>query len=241
MAIWKLKFDYGKADAYDKTAELTTSNVDFAYGGSPTYGPLTHKPLFVYDQYGHIAKHVMSYAQYWMWLADATMQANNLRWSAHNPLNPTVPILEGTVNITEPIVGLQTPRDVFGSLKGNFLQIQWQYAWNLPIEDENWQPNSKIVQGRDTLFGVNNIGDNLGIRAGASEVLAASSSAWPDYSDDDTTNYNLNDFLGFVQSLHPISYTRKFTPPQWAIAGNAAVKGTLYHGRSKLHQKRKGY
>jgi hypothetical protein len=240
-AVWKFMFDYGKEDSYDKTAELYTYNTDFSYGTQPAVDVSTFKPLLAYDQFNNIRAHVLSYATYWSWLMDSTMKINNLRYSAFAPLTPELPILEGTVSISQPIVGLQANRDIYPRLTGNFLQLQWKYAWTLPENAEDFNPPRKIVRGRDTIFGVNYIGDNLPIRVGASEVDFASSARFPKLGDDPTRDYDLNDFINFVQSCHPISYTKKFTPPQWAISGVAAVSGTLYHGRSLKHQKRKGY
>lgn len=240
-AIWRMLFDYGRDNAFDKTAELVVYNVDFAQGPLATITQSTFNPLLFYDQFNHIGNHVMSYAKYWSFLLDNTMKINNLRYSAFAANAPTIPLLEGSVSINENIVGLQGPRDSFPRLVGNFLQVQWKYVWRNEDPADDFIETPKMIRGKDTIFGCNNIGDNLAIRAGQGDVVSASLPRFPPTADVVPRDYNLGDMLGFLQSCNPISFSRKITPPKWAISFDANVVGTLYHGRSIKHQLSKGY
>lgn len=232
------KWLFGTVGAVNRAGEM-----NFRGGGFQSEDALTvvdvatFRPLFFADPFRGVSFHMASLLAYKSYFMDTTMRLNTPKWELRGETAADELIASGTVNLTDDYQGIQTPPDLKGRLRGHFIQTRWSYNHLVNPLDE-FGPRYRI-DGKDTDFGCNYIGDNLDERP-STLAIANANVPFPAVTVGGVPYTSFN-YLAFVQSLNPISKTTQTTPPRWAFTDGAAVEGTLYHSRSKRAQKRYGY
>lgn len=232
------KWLFGTVGAVNRAAEM-----NFRGGGFQSEDALTvvnvatFKPLLRADFFSGVSVHMASVMAYQSFFMDSTMRLNTPKWELRSETASDDLLASGTVNLTDDFQGIQQPPDLKGRLRGQWLQTRWSY--NHPVNPLNEFGASIRIDGKDTIFGCNYIGDNLDERPSTLDVTNANT-AFPLITVGGVAYTSFN-YLTLLQDLNPISKTTQTTPPRWAFSDGAAVEGTLYHSRSKRAQKRYGY
>jgi hypothetical protein len=218
---------------------------------SPTnYDLSTFQARLAYDRYENAGAFALQYALFSSYLMDNTMELANIRVEAYTLADMINPYNQYGVTTNSTIIGRNKPPDAKKRLAGHFFQVQWKILETDIISNGAptvGGPNApitaaKMIRGRDTLFGVNFLGDNTGDRVSSGDVQDASELEWPNTTPGDFARpLVLNDLLNLLASLGVCSYTTRFLTPHWTTSGNRTVIPTLYHGRSKRHAKRKNF